>query len=114
MDTKNIVKEDFNWKTSFNIGINTSEVVTLPGGNDVINSRNILREGEPLYSFYLPEYAGVDSQNGDALYYLNTDENGTLNKSTTNEYTDAKRIVAGNPLPEFIFGLTNTLNYKKN
>ena len=37
---------------------------------------------------------------------------GTLNKSTTNEYTDAKRIVAGNPLPEFIFGLTNTLNYK--
>ena len=112
LDTKNIVKEDFNWKTSFNVGINTSEVVTLPGGNDVINSRNILREGEPLYSFYLPEYAGVDSQNGDALYYLNTDENGTLNKSTTNEYTDAKRIVAGNPLPEFIFGLTNTLNYK--
>ena len=112
LDTKNIVKEDFNWKSSFNIGINTSEVVTLPGGNDVINSRNILREGEPLYSFYLPEYAGVDSQNGDALYYLNTDENGSLNKSTTNEYTDAKRIVAGNPLPEFIFGLTNTLNYK--
>ena len=60
----------------------------------------------------MPEYAGVDSQNGDALYYLNTEENGALNKSTTNEYTDAKRIVAGNPLPEFIFGLTNTLNYK--
>ena len=32
LDTKNIVKEDFNWKTSFNVGINTSEVVTLPGG----------------------------------------------------------------------------------
>ena len=30
LDTKNIAKEDFNWKTSFNIGINTSEVVTLP------------------------------------------------------------------------------------
>ena len=112
LDTKNITKEDFNWKTSFNMGINTSEVVTLPGGNDVINSRNILREGEALYSFYLPEYAGVDSQNGDALYYLNTEENGTLNKSTTNEYADAERIVAGNPLPEFIFGFTNTLNYK--
>ena len=110
--TKNIQTDNLNWTTSFNIGSNNNEIVELPDGQDVINGRNILREGNPVNSFYLAEYAGVDPANGDALYYTNTDNNGILDKSTTNDPNNANRIIAGNPFPELIGGITNTVTYK--
>lgn len=105
--TKNVQTEDFTWTTNFNIGQNDNEVVELPDGNDVITGRNILREGEVASAFYLIEYAGVDPANGDALYNLNDGSGGT----TTNPNA-ANRIIAGNPFPEWIGGLTNTIRYK--
>ncbi len=111
--SKNIQTKNLTWTTSFNIGTNNNEIKELPDGQDVINGQNILREGEAVNSFYLIEYAGVDVDNGDALYYLNTDDgNGTLDKTTTNDSNSANRIIAGNPFPEVIAGLTNTVIYK--
>jgi TonB-linked SusC/RagA family outer membrane protein len=105
--TKNIQTEDLKWTTNFNIGQNDNEVVSLPNGADVITGRNILREGEVARAFFLIEYAGVDPANGDALYNLNDGSGGT-----TNDPNLAQRIVAGNPFPEWIGGLTNTITYK--
>lgn len=105
--TRNIVKDDFTWTTNFNIGQNANEVIELPNGEDVITGLNILREGEVTSAFFLREYAGVDPNNGDALYFLNDGSGGT-----TNNANEAERIVAGNPFPEWIGGLTNTINYK--
>jgi len=105
--TKNIVTKDLEWTTNFNIGQNDNNIVSLPDGNDVITGRNILREGEVANAFYLIEYAGVDPANGDALYNLNDGSGGT----TTNP-NSAERIIAGNPFPEWIGGLTNTIRYK--
>jgi TonB-linked SusC/RagA family outer membrane protein len=110
--SKNIQTENLTWTTSFNIGSNNNEIVKLPDGQDVINGRNILREGSPVNSFYLAEYAGVDVANGDALYYTNTDNNGVIDRATTNDPNSASRVVVGNPFPELIAGLTNTVTYK--
>ncbi|MCX2720353.1 SusC/RagA family TonB-linked outer membrane protein [Lentiprolixibacter aurantiacus] len=107
ISTKNFNTENFTWNTNFNFSKNDVEVKELPDSSDVIFSRNILREGEQINSFYLPEYAGVDPDNGDALYNLNDGSGGT----TTN-VNEAERIVAGRPLPEWIGGLTNTIRYK--
>ena len=52
----------------------------------------------------------MDPANGDALYYLNTENpDGSLNRNTTTDSDEAQRIVAGNPFPELIAGFTNTL-----
>lgn len=110
LNTENIQKEDFTWSTSFNISQNKNEVKTLPNeGADIITGQNILREGEPISAFYLIEYAGVDPDNGDALYYLNGEDGG---RETTNDPNAANRIVAGKPFSEYIAGLTNTVYYK--
>lgn len=112
LKTKNIIKENFNWMTNFNLGQNNNEVVSLPDGTDQISGRNILREGVPINSFYLIEYAGVDKDNGDALYYKNTvNANNEVDRSTTNDVSEAQRVIAGNPNPEWIAGLTNTITY---
>lgn len=114
LNTKNIDTENFKWNTSFNITTNNSEVKSLPNnGTDIITTYTINRVGENISSFYLVEYAGVDPANGDALFVKNTvNADGTLDKSTTNDYSEAKRIIAGNPFPTLMSGLTNTIFYK--
>lgn len=111
LNTRNVERENFTWTTNFNISNNINELEALPNDNaDIISGRNINRVGEPLAAFYMIEYAGVDPDNGDALYFLNTENaDGSLNKDTTNNPNEAQRIVAGNPFPEWYGGLTNTI-----
>jgi TonB-linked SusC/RagA family outer membrane protein len=114
LNTKNIETQDFRWNTSFNLTTNESKVKSLPNNNtDIISNYTINRTGENISSFYLVEYAGVDPANGDALFVKNTtNADGSIDKSTTNDYSEAKRIIAGNPFPTLMSGLTNTMTYK--
>ncbi|GAB5472202.1 MAG: TonB-dependent receptor [Maribacter sp.] len=113
LNTTNIQTEDFTWKTSINFATNKNEITSLPNAEDQITGRNILREGEAINSFYMVEYAGVNAQTGDAEYVLNTENtDGTLNKGVTNDFSQAERVVVGNPNPDIIGGFSSTLNYK--
>lgn len=108
-----IKKERFDWNVSFNLSTNKNRVKELYEGRDVITGQNILREGEGINAFYMIEYAGVDPDNGDALYYINSqNEDGTLNRETTNNSAAANRVVVGSPIPNLIGGLTNRLIYR--
>lgn len=97
----------FQWRTSFNVSRNINEVTKLHVAPIEGGGRNIGRvsQGEPLGYFYTVKYAGVDPENGDALYFL---ENG----QTTNDYTKASRQKVGNPNPDYIGGLDNRFSFK--
>ncbi|WP_224489039.1 SusC/RagA family TonB-linked outer membrane protein [Robertkochia flava] len=111
LNTKNFIKDNFRWTSSFNIAFNNNEVTDLPGG-DIVSGVNIVREGETIADFYLVEFAGADPDNGDALFYLNTElPDGSLDRSTTNDFNEASRIIAGSAFPDIIAGFTNTLNF---
>lgn len=76
------------------------------------NDLNRVIEGQPIGVFYGPEYAGVNPDNGDALYYKNTkDAAGNIDRTKTNDYNEAERVVLGNPTPKYIGGFTNTFGY---
>jgi TonB-dependent starch-binding outer membrane protein SusC len=111
---KIIDNTDFNWNTSLNITTNNSNVIELPDNNqDIIGTFTINRVGQNINSFYLVEYAGVDPANGDALFYKNSKKaDGSIDRAKTNNYGEAERIIAGNPFPTLMAGLTNTINYK--
>ncbi|WP_374166159.1 SusC/RagA family TonB-linked outer membrane protein [Arcticibacter sp. MXS-1] len=104
----------FQWSTNLNFSMNRNKITGL--GGQLINGSsgvNIAKEGEAIGVFYIPEYAGVDPQNGDALYYKNTvNSDGSIDRTKTNNYSEAQRIVAGNPNPKFIAGLGNNFSYK--
>ena len=108
-----IQTEGFQWSTSFNAAYNKNEILSLPNNNnDIVSGQNIQRVGEPVNAFYMYEYAGVDPDNGDGLYYINsTNEDGSLNRETTNNPNEANRVVVGNPFPEWYGGITNTINF---
>jgi len=113
--SNNIVTRDFDWTTRVNFGANRNEVTDL--GGQVIEGGIINRaiEGEPLGVFFGLEYAGVDPANGDALYFVNEqDENGDIvdAEATTNNPNEANRVVLGSPLPDFTGGINNSIRYR--
>ena len=114
LNTKNFKTQDFSWESSFNLANNNNKVTSLPDNNaDVVVGNVIRRVGERLDSFYLVEYAGVDSANGDALFYKNTlNADGSRDRSTTNDYSEAQRVIAGSSTPDWIAGFTNNIDYK--
>ncbi|WP_310397055.1 TonB-dependent receptor [Hymenobacter sp.] len=112
LNTRNLIG-DFTWATSFNASINRNKVTNLDG--QVIEGGFLNRaiEGQPLGSFYGKEYAGVNPNNGSAVYYLNTaGADGSVNRDTTSSYAAAERVLIGNPNPKWTGGVTNTFSYK--
>ncbi|MGB7393716.1 MAG: SusC/RagA family TonB-linked outer membrane protein, partial [Pricia sp.] len=108
LNTQNVSNDNFTWTTNFNISNNITELQSLPNDNaDIVTGENINRVGETLASYYLREYAGVDPDNGDALYFLNDGTDGT-----TTDPNEAQRIAIGNPFPEWYGGLTNSMTYR--
>ncbi|MEJ7643309.1 MAG: TonB-dependent receptor [Chryseolinea sp.] len=104
----------FKWTTSFNMSFNKNKVVDIQGQVIEASFFNRVMEGQPVGVYYTVEYAGVDPANGDALFYKNTkNPDGSIDRSTVNAsgYSQASRIVAGNPNPDVLAGLTNTLSY---
>ncbi|WAC09978.1 SusC/RagA family TonB-linked outer membrane protein [Dyadobacter pollutisoli] len=116
LNTQNIVGA-FKWNTSFNIANNKNKVTDIQGQiiEGGIRSMSRVMEGQPVGVFYTVEYAGVDPANGNALFYKNTTgTDGAIDRTTVtnNGYNSAKRVVAGNPNPKFVGGITNTFSYK--
>jgi TonB-linked SusC/RagA family outer membrane protein len=106
LNTKNIISQNLRWNTNFNLANNNNKIKSLPNNNaDIINGESINRVGQPVSSFYLVEFAGADPNTGDALYYKDG-----IGSETTATFADAKRVIAGNPQPVWIAGLTNELS----
>jgi TonB-dependent starch-binding outer membrane protein SusC len=111
LNTHNMVGQ-FQWTTSFNIAFNRNEITNLDG--QIIEGGFLARavEGEPIAVMWGKEFAGVDPDNGDALYYLHSADGKDYNAGTTNSYQEANDVVIGNPNPDFIGGLGNRFNYR--
>jgi len=110
LNTNNLVGA-FKWNTSLNIAFNKNEVVALAEGQDIIDNGdiNVVKVGEPIGVFYGAEYAGVDPQNGDALWYINKEgQEG----ETTNDFNEAEFVTLGSPIPDVVAGVTNTFSFK--
>lgn len=101
----------FKWNTSFNIALNKNEVLSLATGQDLIDhgTENVVKVGESIGVFYGAEWAGVDPDNGDALWYKNGEGTG---RETTNDYAEANYVVIGNPNPDFIGGINNSFSWE--
>jgi TonB-linked SusC/RagA family outer membrane protein len=114
LNTQNLVGE-FKWTTNLNMAINKGKVTDIQGQiiEGGVSSMNRVQEGYNVGVFYTVEFAGVDPANGNALFHKNTKlADGSLDRTTTSNYSEAQRVVVGDPNPDLIFGVTNTFSYK--
>jgi TonB-linked SusC/RagA family outer membrane protein len=74
----------------------------------------IYREGSSLYNFYIREYAGVDPENGESLWYIDEkDEDGNVTgKTTTNAWSSATQYEQGDIMPDFYGGFGASVDFK--
>ncbi len=108
INSENLVG-NFKWSTSFNYARNQNKLLSLD--KQVITGSFLSRtqEGESIGIFYGPKYAGVDINNGDALYEV-VNSDGSITK--TNDYNIATQQKLGNSNPDFIAGITNNFSFK--
>lgn len=114
LNTQNLTGA-FKWSTNLNLAFNKGEVTDIQGQiiEGGVSSMNRVEEGYNVGVFFTPEFAGVDPANGNALFYKNTkNADGTIDRSTTSIYSQAQRVVVGDPNPDLIFGITNNFSYK--
>lgn len=112
LNTVNVRSKNFSWTTNLNFSANRNKITFL-NGQVLGGGVNKAKEGEPLGVFYAREFAGADPKNGDALYYKNTPKtDGSVDRTTTNDYNAATDIKIGDPNAKFIYGFGNTVSYK--
>lgn len=111
--------DKWNWNIGFNIGFNRNRVTKTPNGPFLQTASSVsqqVKEGQDIYSWYMKEWAGVNPENGDPLWYVVDeneqyvlDENG--NKTTTNDYNATNAHVVGKATPLFSGGLNTQLSW---
>lgn len=120
----NIKQGAFTWTTQLTLGYNQNKVLKLgPTGADIITHTytwgvrpiGILREGEPIGSFYGYLADGIWKENQDtnsimpgalagSIKYKDVDGNGLI--------TQADNVILGNGNPNWYGGLSNHFTYK--
>jgi len=122
LNTRNLAGA-FTWNTSLNLSFNRNKVVALGPTGDPIRSAsgvgetNITQIGSPIGSFYGYVQLGVfkDQADLDANPHDATSKPGDVKYKDVNgdKKIDANdRTIIGNNQPDFIYGITNTFNYK--
>lgn len=100
----------FTWVSTLLVSKYKNEVTKLAGGKDISFGAQIAREGEPIYSFYLWESAGVDSETGDQLYWREDAVTGERTKTASS--SAATRQLMGSRIPKMYGSFTNSFTYK--
>lgn len=105
-----IQTHDVQWSLGFNIGHNKNTLTKLDGIQDqMVETRWIHRIGDPYYSFYLLQSAGVDQQTGLEMYYKDP-ENGDF--STVTDGAKATKAIVGSWEPTVQGGITSNFRWK--
>ena len=122
-----VQKKNFSWNIDFNLSHVRDKILRLPDdlktmdvnghggfvnedGSFISKYRYYVGEGLPLYTWYLREYAGVDQETGEALYYKDEmdDDGNLIGKVTTNNADQGTYYLNANAMPDLYGGLGMT------
>ena len=113
LDGTLVNQKDFGVNLGFNLGLNNNRVLELPDHGDIVMSRGdvnqIIREGEDVYSWYMPKWAGVDPETG-LPQWEKINEDGTV--ELVNNLNQATDQIVGVASPAFSGGLNANIRWK--
>ncbi|MCH4895834.1 SusC/RagA family TonB-linked outer membrane protein [Marinilabiliaceae bacterium JC040] len=118
--TGKILTGDFKWTANATFSTVKNEITSLPV-KQYLTSTKRWREGGSRYDLYMQEWAGVNKDNGDPLWYTSKDK-AAKNASgkemmkngryITNLYEHAEKYDCGKSTPDAFWGFTNNFEYK--
>lgn len=99
---------DWKWNLGFNIATVSTKVTEMPSDAETLGTK-VRSEGHKLDEWHMPEWAGVDPDNGDPLWYVDRSEND----ETTNNYNEAEeQFVGKSPQPKYTGGISTHIEFK--
>lgn len=119
--------KDLTWSLDINVGHNSNELKDLykqldENGNYIVKpvlindgtniagtAQRILEIGQPVDTYYLKEWAGVNPDNGAPMWYM---DDGNGKKVATSDYAKAGYYKCGSASPDLFGGFSTALNYK--
>jgi len=122
VESINVDNSKFSWNTSLNYSTVNNKVTDIGPVDDIIHGGlaftdqiAIIKEGEPVNSYYGHKIAGIWQEdediensaqpNAEPGYFKFEDINGD------NRINDKDKVILGNPFPDYTFGITNTFGY---
>jgi TonB-linked SusC/RagA family outer membrane protein len=115
LNTVNIRKGDFTWRTNISFSTNKNEIVQLYGGDITKDIGNKLFVGESLKANYDYKFAGIwqTGEEDEAAVYGQTPGSVKVVDQNNDKKIDANndRVILGSQLPKWMAGITNTFSY---
>ena len=120
--------KDITWSLDLNIGHNANKLTDIfrqydPSGQYIAkpviigdgsgiagSATRILEIGSPIDTYYMPQWAGVDPEDGRPLWYK---EDAAGKKVTTKNYAEAKYYKLGSAAPKVFGGITTSLRWRE-
>lgn len=122
LDGTIIKTKDLSWGLNLNMTTYKNKITRLPeerktqevdGVKGYASGARFYGEGESIYTWYMPKYAGVDPETGESLFYVDKkDDKGNITQATTTKYGDATKHLCGTSLPSTYGGFGTTFNFK--
>jgi len=120
VDATPVQKNKFRWTTSFNISSNKNQVKSLSneqfetpetgirtaaigGKGQSGNPTQVIKEGYPLGTFFLRQWAGRDESDVSLFYAANGDK---LRVVTVDDF-----VICGSAQPKLLYGWSNSISY---
>lgn len=109
-----IKQKDFTWTSTINYANNKNEIKTLDGTQtQIFSSPYVHQIGSSYYTYYLYEFAGIAPEDGNPMFYTNKKlEDGTLDRTTSKDYTECERVAYKHAEPTATGAWINTFHYK--
>ncbi|WP_353960007.1 TonB-dependent receptor domain-containing protein [Chryseobacterium tructae] len=114
-----IKTQDLQWNFYANATHYKNKITKLPEqqrATGLVSGLFVLAEGGDRYTYYLKEFAGVNPENGDALWYKNTFNPATqkIEKTITNDNKEATNYNTGkSAIPKVYGGFGTDITYKR-
>jgi TonB-linked SusC/RagA family outer membrane protein len=126
LNATNFDTRDFRWTTGFNLTFNRNKVLAMNSFGDPVirgdefNCSGVTEVGQPISMFKGWVVLGVYRDDAEAQADIDANINkdayaGSMKIKGTNAdgvIDNEDREIIGNPHPDFVFGITNTVTYK--
>lgn len=124
--------DDLSWTLDVNLAHNTNKLTRIyetkdENGNFVAkpiiigdglgiagSAQRVLEPGQPVDTYYLVEWAGVNPDNGAPMWYKDqVDTDGKVSRVTTSKYSEANQVKSSKASPKFFGGFATSVRYKQ-
>lgn len=108
---------DFEWNVNVMLNKTNNKVLKLTNESpEIISGIRVIKEGMPIYTYYMAKSAGVDPATGAQLYWAyNKDEEGNItNEYITDDYSTATKCkyYQGSRIPKLYGSIGTDLSWK--